>query len=102
MKRMVDTMKIKTMELKTIVSQNTDIDATDLNGEKVMMNLNKGKYFALNGVGSRIWDIIHEPIEVEKVINILLQEYEIEYESCSNSVFEFLGKLKDDELISIN
>ena len=94
-------MKIKTIELKTVVNQSKDIDATDLNGEKVMMNLDKGKYFAMNGVGSRIWDIIHEPIEVQEIINILQQEYEVEDEVCSNNVFEFLGRLKDDELISI-
>lgn len=95
-------MKIDTIQLKTIVNQNKDIDATDLNGEKVMMNLDKGKYFALNSVGSAIWDRICEPIEVEKVINILVQEYDVEYEICSNNVFEFLERLKNYELIIIN
>jgi hypothetical protein len=94
---MVDTMKIE-----TIVNQSKDIDATDLNGEKVMMNLDMGKYFALNGVGSRIWDIIYEPITVQGVIDTLLQEYEVEYETCKNNVLEFLGRLNDDKLICIN
>lgn len=95
-------MKIKTIELKTIVNQNKSIDATDLNGEKVMMNLDKGKYFALNEVGSRIWEIVHEPITVEEVIDILLQEYDVDYKMCEENVLMFLGRLKDDELICIN
>lgn len=99
---MVDSMKIETIQLKTIVNQSKDIDATDLNGEKVMMNLEMGKYFALNAVGSRIWDIIYEPITAQGVIEILLQEYEVEYEVCKNNVLEFLGRLNDDKLICIN
>lgn len=98
---MVDTMKIGKIQLKTIVNQSKDIDATDLNGEKVMMNLEKGKYFALNGVGSRIWEIIYEPITVQGTIDTLVQEYEVEYEVCKNSVLEFLERLNDDELICI-
>lgn len=43
------------MDVNTKVCQSREIDSTDLNGEKVMMNLDKGKYFALNLVGSRIW-----------------------------------------------
>lgn len=99
---MVDTMKIETVQLKTIVNQSKDIDATDLNGEKVMMNLDMGKYFALNGVGSRIWDIIYEPITVQRVIDTLLQEYEVEYEICKSNVLEFLERLNDDKLICIS
>ena len=95
-------MKIGTIQLKTIVNQSKDIDATDLNGEKVMMNLDMDKYFALNGVGSRIWDIIYEPITAQRVIDTLLQEYEVEYEICKNNVLEFLGRLDDDKLICIS
>ena len=95
-------MKIQTIELKSIVNQNKDIDATDLNGEKVMMNLDIGKYFALNSVGSRIWEIIDEPITVQGVIDMLLQEYDVDYKMCEENVLMFLGRLKDDELICIN
>jgi hypothetical protein len=95
-------MKIETIQLKTIVNQSKNIDATDLNGEKVMMNLDMGKYFALNEVGSRIWEIIHEPITAQGVIDILLQEYEVEYEICKKNVLEFIGRLNDDKLICIS
>ncbi|NYC31726.1 PqqD family peptide modification chaperone [Clostridium saccharobutylicum] len=52
----------------TKVCQSKQIDTTDLNGDKVMMNLDKGKYFALNSVGSRIWEIIEQEIYVKDLI----------------------------------
>jgi hypothetical protein len=95
-------MKVSNINLTTVIRQSEDIDATDLNGDKVMMNLQKGQYFALNGVGSRIWDIISRTVTVKDIINTLLKEYEVDAVVCEETVVSFLEKLKDAELISIN
>ena len=39
------------LNLDSIVSYREDIDTTDIDGDKVMMDLEKGQYFALNSVG---------------------------------------------------
>ena len=52
---------VNKIELGTKVRKNQDIDDTDLDGEKVMMNIDKGEYFMMNEVGSRIWELIEEP-----------------------------------------
>ena len=96
-------MEIKEIiSLNTVVEQRQGIDPTDLNGEKVMMNLQKGQYFALNDVGSRIWDIIQKAITAKDIINTLLDEYEVDAATCEATVLSFLEKLNDAELISIN
>lgn len=95
-------MKREQIEYSTYVQQNKQIDATDLNGEKVMMDLDRGKYFALNEVGSRIWEIINTPTTVEEIINILLLEYDVKTDICKDNVFNFLERLSDNELICIN
>lgn len=89
------------MNVNIKVCQSKEIDSTDLDGETVMMNLDKGKYFALNSVGSRIWDIMKEEICVRDVINILLKEYYVDKETCECEVLNYLGVLKNEELISI-
>ncbi|WP_160674399.1 lasso peptide biosynthesis PqqD family chaperone [Clostridium sp. C8-1-8] len=89
------------MDLQTKVAQLEGIDATELNGEKVMMNLDKGQYFVLNEVGSRIWDLIQAPKSIGEVVSELLQEYEIDEESCREAVYEFLGSMKDAEIIQV-
>jgi len=88
------------IDLDTVILKNQEIDATELDGEVVMMNLDKGQYFMMNQVGSRIWGIIGEPIKVSKVIDTLLGEFEVESKECEETVVEFLGKLKHAELIS--
>ncbi|MEG0307049.1 MAG: lasso peptide biosynthesis PqqD family chaperone [Clostridium sp.] len=95
---------IKELEinLEATIARNLEIDATDLDGEVVMMNMEKGEYFMMNEVGSRIWEIIEEPRTVTSVINILLSEFEVEEKDCKETVIEFLTNLKGAELISVN
>jgi len=90
------------INLDTVINKNLEIDDTDLDGEKVMMNLDKGEYFMMNEVGSRIWDIIIEPINVKGIIEALLSEYEVDEETCTDTVIEFLGRLNNAELIRIS
>ena len=90
------------INLNTIINKNLEIDDTDLDGEKVMMNLDKGEYFMMNEVGSRIWEIISEPINVRRIIDTLRSEYEVDKETCKDTVVEFLGRLNNADLISIS
>ena len=90
------------ISIDTVINKNLEIDDTDLDGEKVMMNLDKGEYFMMNEVGSRIWEIISEPINVKEIISTLRNEYEVDEETCKDTVIEFLGRLDNADLISIN
>lgn len=90
------------VEIENIISKNPEIDATDLDGEVVMMNMEKGQYFMMNDVGSRIWEIIEEPIKVSEIINALISEYEVEREECENIVMEFLNDLSYGDLIKVS
>ena len=89
------------VNLDSVVSKNEEIDDTDLDGEKVMMNLDKGQYFMMNEVGSRIWELIEGNTSIVNIIETLTNEYEVDEETCENTVMEFLGRLKDAELIKV-
>lgn len=90
------------IDINTTVSQLEGIDVTDLNGEKVMMNLETGQYFVLNEVASRIWELIESPILVNEVINSLLKEYDIDNNNCETAVIEFISRLNYAKLICVS
>ncbi|MDO4536454.1 MAG: lasso peptide biosynthesis PqqD family chaperone [Clostridium perfringens] len=90
------------LNLENIVVQNKEIDVSDLNGEKVMMNIDKGEYFSLNSLGSRVWELIETPRKINDVIDILLKEYEVSEKECKDSVMKFMDVLSYVDLISIN
>lgn len=87
------------IDLNSIVSYRGDLDTTDLDGDKVMMDLEKGQYFALNSVATRIWDELERPVKVGDIVETLLQEYDVERAECEKSVLEFVQGLENAELI---
>ena len=94
-------MNNKLLNLDSIVFQKEDVDVTELNGEKVMMDLDKGKYFMLNETGSVIWDSISEPKSISEIIGSVIKEYDIDKETCESKVLEYLEKLNHEELVFI-
>jgi len=87
--------------MDTVVVQKSEIDTTDIDGEKAMINLEKGQYFVINGIGSRIWDIISEPCYIKEIVSDLMKEYHVERKTCEQNILEFIGRLNNAELISI-
>lgn len=57
------------------------------------------KYYELGRTGSRIWELIQEPVTVGQVVSELLDEYEIDRLTCEAEVFSFLAKLSEQKLI---
>lgn len=85
----------------TIVLQNKDLHEADIDDEKVMMNIDKGKYYGLNSVGTRIWEIVSEPKTIDEIVEILLSEYEVSLEECRQAVIKFISRLQDEGMILV-
>ncbi len=94
-------IKEKKINLETSVCQKKDLFVTDIDGEKVMMHIDNGKYYAMNEVGSRIWDIIINPISVEQIVITLNDEYDIERSVCETAVLDFLESVYNENLIEV-
>lgn len=79
--------------------RNTEILSTDMDGETVMMSINKGKYFGINPSGSIIWALLEQPRNVAEIVDTLISKYDVSAESCQEEVIGFLMKLKEKKLI---
>ncbi len=82
-----------TIELEMVVVRNHEIDVTDLDGEKVMMDLEKGNYFTLNKVASTIWDMMEEPISLNQIVHQLRQIYAVDEKECQTAVQTFIHQM---------
>lgn len=85
--------------MNSIVVQIPGNIVSDMEGEKVMLNIEKGKYYNLGEVGGFIWDTIESPIHVMKIVDNILSEYDIEKMECQERVISFLNQLHNEGLI---
>lgn len=89
------------MDLNSLVKQESDLISADVDGELVMLSIEKGNYYGLAGIGSRIWQLVETPIRVSTLCDKLLEEYGVEKSVCEADVLEFLGALVEQGLIEV-
>ena len=87
------------ISLNTIIQRNPDILASDLDGEKVMMSIQKGEYYGLGKTGTFIWDNIANPIKISDLVNKIIQKYEVSEQQCLNDITPFITDLIEKQLI---
>ena len=90
-----------TIQLNTVVAQKEEMLTSDLGEETVMMSIEKGAYYGLDSIGSRIWVLIEMPRMVSSLCDTLLAEYDVESEMCQQHVLAFLNDLHAHEIIEI-
>ena len=64
-----------------------------LHDELVMMDLEQGKYFSLNPVATRIWDLLEKPMDSSEICSLLMDEYDVSAEQCVIEVEELLVEM---------
>jgi hypothetical protein len=88
--------------LETVVARGEEPVAVEVDGTVVMMSIDQGMYFGLEGVGPRIWALLDQPRRVNEICEALTQEFDIEAEACRREVIGFLEELRGAQLIRIH
>lgn len=76
--------------------------AAKVGDELVMMSAEKGNYIGLSEVGARIWELLDTPQDVDAVCARLIDEFEVEPESCRADVESFLNELVKHGAIALD
>jgi CRISPR/Cas system CSM-associated protein Csm4 (group 5 of RAMP superfamily) len=94
---------VKILHISTghIVTQGEGNIVSDMDGEKVMLSIENGKYYNLGEIGGVIWDLIKIPTLIDQLVNTLLAQYEVEKSECEEQVMSFLKMLHDEGLIKV-
>jgi hypothetical protein len=64
-----------------------------LHDELVMMDIGQGKYFSLNPVATRIWDILEHPLDIDELCRLLMDEYDISTGQCRRETEEYIADM---------
>lgn len=81
------------------VCANLSNPAAAVQGEVVILEMTAGKYFGLNKVGARIWQLIQSPIEVSELVEQITREYDVGPERFGADLAEFMDHLEAANLV---
>ncbi len=87
--------------LSSNISISSEVFTQEVDGETVLLDLQSENYFGLDEVGTRIWQLLQEHNELQKVYNILLEEYDVDATQLEHDLQVLLDKLLDAGLITV-
>jgi hypothetical protein len=81
-----------------------DVITRDIAGETIIVPVRSSvgdldSIYALNDVGSRIWQLIESNVPVRRIIEIVCEEYETDAASATQDVLELLDSLTEAGLV---
>ena len=87
------------MSLMLRICRNPDLIAADKDGDTVMMSFERGTYFGLGGVGSRIWGLLENPTSMSAIVRAICAEYDVDEQTCTADVQRFVAMMIENELV---
>lgn len=81
------------------IQRTGDQSAAYIDKTLLMMDVQKGQYFSLNAMATRIWELLEHPTTRVELVAQLLAEYEVTEEVCGTELDTFLAELRKHKLL---
>jgi hypothetical protein len=86
---------------KRLVRPSPDALYRDLNGEGILLQLETGQYFGLDAVAHRMWQLLVELGDLDRVQEVLAAEYNVDPATLAADLDRFTTQLTEKKLIEI-
>lgn len=77
-----------------------DISARTIAGETIVLDLPNSQYFAVTGVGSRVFELLSEERSVDDLVASVVAEYEVDEPTARRDVEGFVDRLRQAQLLA--
>jgi hypothetical protein len=84
------------------LSRVQDVLSTELDEETVLMSIDAGAYYGLEGPAQSIWDQLESPLTFSELVGRLVAEYHVSAETCAADVEKFLGEMEREGLLRVD
>jgi hypothetical protein len=79
-----------------------DVIIQDLGEESVLLNLKSEKYYGLDDVGTRMWEVLTQSESIGTACDLLLAEYDVQKDLLSQDIAALLEKLSQHGLVEVS
>ena len=70
-----------------------------IDGDAVILNLDNGHYYSLNGIGTRIWEAMEKGAGLSETVGSLSEEYGVAHKEVEKDAAELVRDLEKEGLI---
>jgi hypothetical protein len=84
---------------RIILRPSPDVQGTSLEGETVLLNLNTGRYYTLNRLGSVIWEHCTGHCTISDIHAVLCERFEVASEQALDDLVALVNQLVQEGLL---
>ena len=92
-------MNVTTSALDRRLTVNPDVVFRDVEGETVLLHLERGIYFGLDAVGTRVWTALVEHGCARPAVAALLEEFDVAADNLERDIEQLLLALLQNDLV---
>jgi hypothetical protein len=85
----------------TMISRSPSVLAAEVEGEIVMMSIERGSYFGLDDIGSDIWKRIEHPCTFATLIDGLAAAYDADRATITADVRALLDRMAEQDVVRL-
>ncbi|KKC27885.1 hypothetical protein WP12_00790 [Sphingomonas sp. SRS2] len=86
----------------SIVVPGRDVVSCDLDGDAVLLDLDRSRYFKLNRVGAHIWTELGNRATVGDLRRSVMESFDVDPDRCVRDIDNLLSALSASGLIKID
>ena len=90
-----------TVSLASRVTVPPSVLVSNVGEESALLNLDSERYFGLDAIGTRMWEVLIINGGVEAAYEVLLGEFDVDAEQLRRDLFGLVEKLKEHGLIEV-
>ena len=83
------------------LARSSELVSTELDQETVLMSINAGAYYGLEGPARSIWEKLETPLTFTQLVDSLVDEYRVSPEICASDVQKFLAEMEQEGLLRV-
>jgi hypothetical protein len=86
---------------RQLLQRRPDMLFSHIDDEVVMMSIESGEYYGLNPIASKIWELLEKPHTTVQLVELLMQEFDVDEQTCREDVLQFLRQMLQKNLITV-
>lgn len=86
----------------TLVTRTAELIETEIDGDMVALDVERGTCFGFNATASRVWALLAQPMPVSALVTQLGEEFAVDPAECETDVAMLLETLQGQGLVRLD
>jgi hypothetical protein len=78
---------------------NPEVISDTIDGEVVIVNLDKGYYYSLDGTGAEVWGLVQKGHSVAEIVQEMVRRYAGDRTDIEAGIARFISELEQEEIL---